>query len=479
MNNVEELELALEFPWERWMVFLHPAQRDTVERDYSGPARVSGSAGTGKTIVALHRAVFLARSNPDTRVLLTTYTDTLANALRRRLALLVHNEPRLHERIEVYSIGEVGRRLYRAHSGEPSIATRETIEGFLHEASDALGPQRFSRRFLLMEWEQVVDAWQLSSWEDYRDVRRLGRKTGLAEGQRRLLWKIFDPVQRRLASERLVTEYGIFTRLAELIGHTHGRTFDFVVVDEAQDMGVAHLRFFAALAADGSNGLFFAGDLGQRIFQQPFSWRALGVDIRGRSRNLLVNYRTSHQIRQSADKLLDPEQTDADGNVESRAGTISVFNGAPPIVRLLSDEVGEIHAVAQWLKDVVGEGLKSNEIGVFVRSEAELERALRAINVPGLEAHVLDESMHGGTEAVSVATMHLAKGLEFRAVAVMACDDEIIPSQERINAIVDTADLEDVYTTERHLLYVACTRARDHLLVSGLDPGSEFLDDLN
>ncbi len=478
MNNMEELERALDAPWERWIVFLHPAQREIVERDYGGPARVSGSAGTGKTIVALHRAVFLARSNPEARILITTYTDTLASALHNRLELLVKGEPRVAERIEVYSIATVGERLYRAHQGEPRIASREDVEGFLREASDAAGPHKFRPYFLLSEWEQVVDAWQLRTWDDYRDVRRLGRKTRLPEQQREILWSMFEQVSARLAQEDLLTEYGMFTRLSELMLTRPGRPYDFVVVDEAQDMGVAHLRFFATLAEDRTNALFFAGDLGQRIFQQPFSWRALGVDIRGRSRNLHVNYRTSHQIRQSADRLLDPEQTDADGNVETRAGTVSVFNGAPPAIRIVDDEDAETAAVAGWVRDLIGEGLAPEDIGVFVRSEAEIDRALRAVNAASLSAAVLDEKVRTTKGAVSVSTMHLAKGLEFRAVVVMACDDEVIPSQPRIQAIVDSADIEDVYTTERHLLYVACTRARDFLLITGVTPASEFLDDL-
>jgi superfamily I DNA/RNA helicase len=254
--------------------------------------------------------------------------------------------------------------------------------------------------------------------------------------------------------------------------------YDFVVVDEAQDMGVAHLRLFAALGEDRRNALFFAGDLGQRIFQQPFSWRALGVDIRGRSRTLRVNYRTSHQIRQSADRLLDPEQTDADGVVESRAGTVSVFNGPPPTIELFDDEDAEVAAVAEWIAERVAEGFVPEELSVFVRSDAELERATRAVDEAGVPFVVLDENMRPARGAVSVSTMHLAKGLEFRAVAVMACDDEVLPSQARIESMADEADLEDVYRTERHLLYVACTRARDHLLVTGVKPGSEFLEDL-
>jgi len=478
VEDIEELERALDYPWDRWMVFLHPAQREIVERDYGGPARVSGSAGTGKTIVALHRAVFLARTNPDARVLLTTYSGTLAAALRGRLNLLIGKEPRLGERVEAQSIGDVGRRLYRAHAGEPRIVSREQIEGFVREASEAAGQHRFRPNFLLTEWEQVVDAWQLRTWDEYRDVRRLGRRTRLPEEQRVVLWEILERVSERLAHEELLTEFGMFSRLSQLMLERSRRPYDYVVVDEAQDMGVAHLRFFATLGGDRPNGLFFAGDLGQRIFQQPFSWRALGVDIRGRSRNLYVNYRTSHQIRQSADRLLDPEQTDADGVVESRAGTVSVFNGTPPTVRLIDDEAAEIAAVASWVVEHIAEGLTPGELGVFVRSEAEIERATRAVEEAGLPFAVLDEKVRPKHGSVSVSTMHLAKGLEFRAVVVLACDDEVIPSQERIEAIADDADLEDVLRTERHLLYVACTRARDHLLITGVRPGSEFLEDL-
>lgn len=478
MHEVEELERALDYPWERWMVFLHPAQRDIVEREYGGPARVSGSAGTGKTVVAIHRAAFLARSNPDARVLLTTYSDPLAASLRLRLQLLIGNEPRVAERVEVHSIGAVGERLYRAHAGRPRVASREAIERFLADASDSAPAHRFSRQFLLAEWEQVVDAWQLRTWDEYRDVRRLGRKTGLPEEQRSILWSIFERVRSRLSEEGLLTEYAMFTELSEFVAERATRPYDFLVVDEAQDMAITHLRFFATLSQDRPNALFFAGDLGQRILQQPFSWRALGVDIRGRSRNLWVNYRTSHQIRESADRLLDPEQTDADGNVENRAGTVSVFNGAPPEIRVLDDQEAEIEAVAEWIQGLATDGLAPDDFGLFVRSEAEIQRAVRTAEAAGLQAMVQNENIRSNRGSVFVGTMHLAKGLEFRAVVVMACDDDVLPSQARIDTIADSADLEDVYKTERHLLYVACTRARDYLLVTGAAPGSEFLEDL-
>jgi len=477
MTNVEELERALDFPWDKWTIFLHPEQRELVERDFSGPARVSGSAGTGKTIVALHRAVFLARSNPDSRVLLTTFSETLANALRTRLRRLLGNEPKLAERLEVHAMDVIGERLYEQTNGRPKFAARTAIRRLIAEAG---AEQKFTPAFLLAEWEDLVDAWQLDSWETYRDVKRLGRKTRLTEVQRQALWATFAKVRKGLATEGMITRAEMYSRLA---GHLAGRKrppFDYVVVDEAQDVSVAQLRFLAAMGASQTqpNGLFFAGDLGQRIFQQPFSWKSLGVEIRGRARTLHINYRTSHQIRRQADRLLAPEVADVDGNTEERRGTISVFNGPAPVVMTFATLEKEIEAVGGWLAERAGEGVMPHEIGVFVRSESELERAKAAVAKAGLRSKLLDGENESANGFVSVSPMHLAKGLEFRAVAVMACDDEVIPLQSRIETATEDSDLEEVYNTERHLLYVACTRARDQLMVSSVEPASEFLDDL-
>ena len=478
MGNVEELQRALDFPWEKWTVFLHPEQRQWVERDYSGPARVSGSAGTGKTIVALHRAAHLARANPNARVLLTTFSDTLASALQTKLKRLLSNEPRLGERIDVHSLNALGLRLYKLHVGPATLCDRATILELLKEAANAVPGHKFGLHFLFTEWDQVVDAWQLETWEAYRDVARLGRKTRLPETQRTVLWSNFDRVRRGLQSRNLITPAGLFTTLATAISKSKNLSFDFVVVDEAQDISIAHLRFFAALGADRPNALFFAGDLGQRIFQQPFSRKSLGVDIRGRSRTLRVNYRTSHQIRTQADRLLGPEVTDVDGNREDRSDTVSVFNGPPPTIRILKSQVDETKVVADWLTQHSQSGVLPHEFGLFVRSAAQLDRATAAVKSAGLSFKILDEHVETASGHVSVSTMHLAKGLEFRAVAVMACDDEIIPLQERIETVGDDADLQEVYDTERHLLYLACTRARDHLLVTSVAPSSEFLDDM-
>lgn len=478
MTNVEELEQALDFPWEKWTVFLHPEQRQWVDRDYSGPARVSGSAGTGKTIVALHRAVHVARANPESRVLLATFTDALAHSLQTKLKRLVGNEPRLGERIDVHSLESLAVRLYKANFGQVRLPTTLEIKAAIIEFSKPEQGHKFSTAFLLAEWLNVVDAWQLQTWEAYRDVTRLGRKTRLSEAQRQLLWSIFEKVNGSLSDAGFKTSSAIFTALAEHIASGNKPPYEFAVIDEAQDLSISQMRFFAALGSGRGDALFFAGDTGQRIFQQPFSWKSLGVDIRGRSRTLRINYRTSHQIRSQADRLLGPDVSDVDGNRENRRDTISVFNGLPPVITIYDDEESECDGVASWLKEQTSRGLMPHEFGVFVRSQEQIARAQAAVEAAGLPYKVLDEHVETASGHVSISTMHLAKGLEFRAVAVMACDDEIIPSQERIQNVGDDGDLQEVYDTERQLLYVACTRARDILSITSSGDASEFLDDL-
>ena len=497
MHGVAELEQALNYPWEKWTIFLHPSQQQWVMRDYAGPARVSGSAGTGKTIVALHRAVTLTREQPDARVWLTTFSDTLAHALQNKINCLISHQPRLAERLEVADMNTMGQRLMdrlkTKGQTKPRLATaaqvRDAAAAALAEVkaeSEGALLTRFNLNFVLGEWGDVVDAWQLQSWDDYRDVKRLGRKTRLNEAQRQALWHVFTGIQSRLAAAGVVTHAAMFTQLAHLLAALKHPPFDYVVVDEAQDVSISQLRMLAAMAGvapDGSgsvrrNSLFFAGDLGQRIFQQPFSWKSLGVDVRGRSRTLHINYRTSHQIRQQADRLLGPEVSDSDGNTESRKGTVSVFNGPAPLICSYKDQAAEIAAVADWLKGLTAAGYALHEVGVFVRSEAQLDRAIAALQSANMPMQVLDEHVETSNGQASVCTMHLAKGLEFRAVVVMACDDEVIPLQSRIESVMDESDLLDVYDTERHLLYVACTRARDRLLVSSVSPASEFVDDL-
>jgi len=470
VEGVEELERALEFPWDRWMVFLHPDQRWIVENNWSGPARVKGSAGTGKTVVAVHRAVFLARNDENARVLLTTFSTVLAGYLRDQIMRLAGNEPRIRERIDVISIDEVAARL----AGNPKIASASDITDVIRTVLSGSGGNHpwISESFATDEWHHVVDNHAIPSWEAYRNFRRLGRKKRLAENRRRELWEVVSAIRERLKDQGLSTWGSVYSNLTREFENGRAAPYKHVVADESQDISPVQLRFLKALVGMGENGLFFAGDTGQRIFRQPFSWTQLGIDVRGRSRILRVNYRTSHQIRISADRLLDSSIVDPDGTAETRDDTVSVFNGPQPDITICRSQKEETDRVSHWIRERIVDGIQPRSIGVIVRSEEESERAQRVVaKAVGIESD--------GREVPQIVTMHTAKGLEFSAVAVMACDDTVIPSAERIENVGDAGDLEEVYTTERHLLYVACTRARDRLLVTGVDPASEFLDDMS
>lgn len=477
LEDIEALRRALEEPWEKWAVFLHPSQAALVARNFSGPARVSGSAGTGKTVVALHRAAHLARTNPKSRVLLATFSDALARALERKLKTLVAGKPEVAARIDIKAISRAGLDLYAQAFGAPNVLSAATIRALVAETAAKRPGNKSSLPFLFSEWFDVIEPWLVKSPDDYAKVPRLGRKTRLGTNQREALWPVFQQVRDAIAAQGATTTPEMFARIAEGMGAGQ-RPYDFAVIDEAQDLGVAEARFLAALGAGRPNGLFFAGDLGQRIFQTPFSWKSLGIDVRGRSFTLRVNYRTSHQIRTQADRLLPGAIADVDGNEESRKGAISVFDGAPPVVRVFDNTDAESRAVGDWIATRIREGLRPEEIALFDRSPAQVERACAAAKFANVAAAELAGDAEGPAAHVAISPIHLAKGLEFRAVAIMACDDEVMPLQERIESVADDADLEEAYNTERHLLYVACTRARDHLIVTGVSPESEFLADL-
>lgn len=462
----EELEQALAFPWEKWGVFLHPSQRALVEHSFSGPARVAGSAGTGKTIVAIHRAVSLARENPSARVLLASFSDPLAAELAKKVLVLAPDTGGVVPRITTSSFQGIAEQMFQLEHGvRPRIASDAVLRERLRAAAASEDIKGFSERFLLSEWTNVIDAWGLASLDAYSTVQRMGRKSRLGPNQRARLWPVFQTVRDALAAERYTTWANVFTGLADALAQRSSKPFDHVVIDEAQDLAPAELRFFAALAPAKANGLFLSGDVGQRIFQHPFSWASLGVDVRGRSHTLKVCYRTSQQIRRAADKLLPTILRDTDGLEDERRGIISVFAGPPPEVKSLPTTTAEADAVRETVESWLSDGIAPHEIGLFVRTPQLVTRARAAI------------TGFAGADAMTTAPMSLAKGLEFRAVVVMACDEGILPLDARVADAADEAELDDIYETERRLLYVACTRAREHLLLTGVTPTSEYLAD--
>lgn len=479
LDDIDELKRALDYPWDQWTIFLHPSQREVVEREFNGPARVSGSAGTGKTVVALHRAAATLKKDKSARILLTTFSLPLSNALEHKLQMLTGVQAANSAAITIRPFDGVAKDLFTLAFGhEPRVASREQITRTIQQAAAEVGVEGFTDRFLVSEWMNVIDAWQIETLDAYRDVPRLGRKNRLGSKQRERVWPVFARTYELLDDQGLISSPSVFGKVTSHFAAKDEKPFTHIIVDEAQDLGVPELRMLAAIADAQRGSLFFAGDIGQRIFQEPFSWKALGIDIRGRSFTLKVNYRTSHQIRQTVDRLLPETVRDVDGIEEDRKGTVSVFNGLDPQVEVFETADQEVEAVASWISAMIVDGIEPAEIGIFVRSAHELSRARTAVGKAGHVALELSARVESRDGRISIGTMHLAKGLEFRAVAVVACDDDVLPLQQRIEAVADEQELDRVYETERHLFYVACTRARDQLFISGVKPASEFFADL-
>ncbi|WP_412507546.1 3'-5' exonuclease [Roseovarius sp. SYSU LYC5161] len=451
MENVDELRAALEAPWERWAVYLHPAQREYVDRDFNGPARVIGSAGTGKTVVALHRALRLAQ-DPGARVLLTTFNAGLAEGLARKLPLLAGED--VQARITVKALGPLIAEMHAERFGETSVASEDGIRALLQDGA-AEGDARFTTDFLYDEWSLVVDAWDIRDLDTYRDLPRLGRKVRMLAARRDAAWAIFEHVRAALSAQGMKTK----AQLAHDLTETRAFPFTHAVIDEAQDISVPELRLLGQALGGAENGLFFAGDIGQRIFRAPFPWAATGVEIRGRSRSLKVNYRTSHQIRRYSDDLLPETLVEPDGTEDNRLGVTSVFDGAAPEVHGFDTRADEMEAVNAWLENLVQADVQNHDVVCLVRTSS-----LVADIAPMLP--------------VKVIPMHEAKGAEYRAVAVLALDQDTVPLEERLLSANDEARLDEIMNTERHLLYIAASRARDHLWMSGVNPVSEFFGDL-
>lgn len=471
-TDEEELARALEMPWAEWLVFLHPSQRIAVEKGFGGPARVSGAAGTGKSVVAMHRAARLAESSQG-KLLLTTYSKTLATRLSEGMDALLGSGSANRGRVQVmhlhaYAMGHASR------IEKPAVADGPLIDHLLHDAGQGLEPP-FGFTFLRQEWDSVVDYWGIKSFEAYRDISRAGRGVGLQPRQRQRLWDVFAEVQSGLRRAGMMTWGDVCDFMRERIEAGGVHPFQHVVVDEAQDLGPRELRLVAALAAPGQHALFFAGDVGQRIFRWPFSWVSAGVDVRGRAQRLKVNYRTTAEIKRFSERLLPGKITEVDGEAEER-GALSLLHGADPELRSAADAAGEADVLADFIEVALADGLKPTEIAVLARTRSALQqRAQPALAKLGLMPVWLSNETDVEDGRVNLVTLHAAKGLEFRAVALVGCDDTELPLAATL--ALDSGPEARRITEEKELslFYVGCTRARDRLLVTWSGIPSRFI----
>lgn len=460
--------------WETWCVYLHPSQRAIAERNYKGVYRVSGSAGTGKTVVALHHAKHLLRTEPGAMVLITTFSENLAADLNYRVRPLMR--PRELERCDTRTFRAFGIETFdKIVPNHPRVLDgdelKEFVDAVVVDNRQSL-PKGIHPEFVTSEFERVVDPRGLTTWESYRDALRRGVLRRLSEERRAALWKVFEAIRAKLRANNLMTTNEMFWELAARYKAEPKRVrlYTHIVVDESQDLCEAELAFLSAYA-QGKVGLFFAGDIGQRIIRYSFAWKPFGIDLRGKSKVLKVNYRTTRQIRSMADRLMADKTVDADDIVQERKGTISLLSGPNPEFRQFDSIDDEIDGVAQWLDRLHDtQKVESHAIAIFYRSDKEWERAKTAVS---------KSKYAKATMPPKLCTMLDAKGLEYQVVVVMACDADVIPSPARLAEADIIAGLQEIYDTERNLLYVACTRARDYLLVSSAGIPSELLLDMS
>ena len=465
LENEVELATALDAPWEKWTTFLHPAQREFVDRNFNGPARVIGSAGTGKTIVALHRAVRLAKENPGHKILLTTFNDRLVDSLKSKIAILT--SPEIANQIIVSTLFNFAEDEGSRFSLPTRPLSTAQLEQIIKKVLSGTAT-KFSIEFIIEEWNLIVDAWGLNSLKGYRDLPRLGRRVRLVVSKREEAWKVFEKIQDKIKQKNAITKPQLLHEIARQYASGFATNISHIIVDEAQDLSVDELVLLAAISGGRPNALFFAGDIGQRIFRQPFPWSATGVEIKGRSRTLKLNYRTSEQIRKQSDKLLPVFITESDGNEERRDGVVSLFQGEKPTIFICGEIEEERKAVVNWIKKQLLAGMQSKEIAILFRSVSLLDRAKKIANDIGEIG-----------EGLELLTMHDAKGLEFKSVAIIACEEDILPAESRLLAARDEAEIDEIMATERHLFYVAFSRARENVWVSCGGLPSEFLVDLS
>jgi superfamily I DNA/RNA helicase len=466
ITDAAEMEKLLAAPLEQWRVFLHPSQRRLVEMAAAGPVRVLGSAGTGKTVVAMHRAAWLARTAcaSGQKVLLTTFTKNLAADIGANLKKLCTREE--WEKIEVVNLDAWARR-FLEKQGFPLKLTYEDASGDNHwkkaleltTTAPSLTPD-----FIRGEWDNVIQANGIENCDAYLTVSRVGRAQRLSRQQRKELWPVFEEY-RALLSERGLSEPADAFRSAARLISQRAITFPYqaVVVDEAQDFGNESFRLIRALVPPKENDIFIVGDAHQRIYGHQVVLSRCGIDIRGRGRKLRINYRTTEELKKWAMGLLNGLSfDDLDAGPDDVHGVRSLIHGEPPVVKTCKNEAGVAEAISTHLKELMQvEQAKPEAICVVAGTHRELEEYQKYLRQVCPDIHEIEpgKAEDSGTPGLRMATIHRVKGLEFDHVILagrLDDMDKLVATSERAKQ-------------KRALLYVAATRARCSLLVCRLD----------
>ncbi|UNK04530.1 3'-5' exonuclease [Psychrobacter raelei] len=484
-EDEQELGRMLNAPLERWRVFLHPSQRQLVERDWNGPVRVLGGAGTGKTVVAMHRARWLV-SQPDwpkdARLLFTTFTSNLALDIADNLRKIC--TPEQAQRIEVVNLDAwvsqfVKRNGYQSTIVYPGGKDRHYDNCWSQAMALVPGELGLPDSFYKEEWQRVILSQQVRSRRDYFAASRVGRGVALNRRQRAQIWPVFEEMREQLARAGFVTvEDAIHHALNLLQTGSDKRSYHAVVVDEGQDFSAEALSLLRALVSEQRNDLFIVGDAHQRIYKRKTSFSHCGINIRGRGRKLKINYRTTELIRRYATALLeDVEIDDLDGGIDSTNDYRSLVLGQEPIIKNFSDIGGEVQWLVQQIEQLKVEDVSLSEICLVARTNRLCEDYAQILQNNGVPTHTLSrqKSDDRSQEGVRLATMHRIKGLEFRCVMMVGINKGIVPLSVAINSSQDVVERRLSDINERALFHVAATRAVRYLYISSHGAPSEYL----
>ncbi len=457
----------LEGGFDAWRVWPHPTQKRLIDRVYKGPARVGGGPGTGKTVVALHRTARLARQlDADERILLTTFTKNLAADLKAKLGLLLDEETM--RKVDVEHLDSVVHRLATEDGGKLGhMLNDHQMRAWWDELCREAEETDLDGEFLLGEWTDVICAQLITSRSEYFQARRVRRPRRLNRLQRARVWRLVERFDERLAAEDAWCWPQLRASVALAEEHRFKGRYRYrhIVVDEAQDLTAAHWKLLRALAAEDTDDLFIAGDPFQRIYGQPVTLGKLGVDIRGRSRRLTLNYRTTREILKTALAIAaDANADDLDGERDSLAGYRSVMSGAKPRFRPQTDPAAELAEIAEQVAAWTEEHAPGS-IAVTVPSNAMVEKVIAALHGKGVVARPLAAERSPGEDAVHVGTMHRLKGLEYRFMMISGIGAEHFPfGYVRKLEETDPQRYELELEKARNLLFVAATRARDEVV---------------
>jgi superfamily I DNA/RNA helicase len=479
-DNEEELRAVLEGDLAKWRVWLHPLQRKLAYHDgWNGPYRVTGGAGTGKTVTAIHRARHLAQglelAGSSSKVLLTTFTRNLVRAIEAQLVEL--GGLGVLEKVDVLNADSLARSIVAASEPGRALVQGSTI---VHDSSDRVmelwrtakqaASGAWDPEFLADEWSLVVLGNAIQDEAGYLRVPRSGRSQRLSRPQRADVWIAVEQFQKLMRADRLITFTELAARAAAAVASDPvlRASFDYrhAVVDEAQDLHPAHWKMLRALVSPASDDLFIVGDAHQRIYGRPTPLSRFGIETRGRSRRLTINYRTSREILRWTLGVADPNVDDLDTESDTLHGARSIFGGPEPETVIFTNVGAEGVGIAALVKRWCADGLSASDIAVFTYEKRHVAELVESLAVEGVESSVVgpDTREEKLGDVVRVMTMHRAKGLEYRGVVLSRMGAADFPPRYVKSMTGPAKDRE--LTKLRSVLYVAGSRARERMAIT-------------